>query len=185
MSDSAAASLDLTVRQAEDDDIPAIQAIYAHHVLHGVASFELEPPDQAEMQRRHAGTLASGLPFLVAEDRPGSGAILGFAYAASYRARPAYRWTLEDSVYVLPGAGGKGIGSALLSELITLCAGLGYRQMVAVIGDSANESSIRLHARHGFSDAGVLKAVGFKHGRWLDSVFMQLALGPGDETPPD
>lgn len=180
----AVAAPGLTVRPAEESDIPAIQAIYAHHVLHGVASFEVEPPDQAEMLRRRAGIVARGLPYLVAQDTPGSGAILGFAYAAPYRDRPAYRSTLEDSVYVLPGKGGKGIGSALLSELIARCTALGYRQMIAVIGDSANESSIRLHARYGFRDCGLLASVGFKHGRWLDSVFMQLALGAGDSTPP-
>lgn len=174
-----------TVRQGDENDIPAIQAIYAHHVLHGVASFELEPPDQAEMLRRRTDVLARGLPYLVAEDQPGSGAILGFAYAAPYRSRPAYHWTLEDSVYVLPGEGGRGIGSALLGGLIERCTALGYRQMIAVIGDSANAGSIRLHARHGFRDCGTLKAVGFKHGRWLDSVFMQLALGAGDSTPPE
>jgi phosphinothricin acetyltransferase len=125
-----------------------------------------------------------GLPYLVAEDRPGSGAILGFAYAAPYRARPAYRYTLEDSVYVLPGNGGRGIGSALLGVLIEICEGLGYRQMVAVIGDSDNAGSIRLHARHGFRDCGTLASVGFKHGRWVDSVFMQRPLGPGDGTLP-
>ena len=184
MSDAAAAP-DLTIRPAEETDIPTIQAIYAHHVLHGVASFEVEPPDQAEMLRRRAGIVARGLPYLVAQDTPGSGAILGFAYAAPYRDRPAYGNTLEDSVYVLPGEGGKGIGSALLDELITRCTALGYRQMIAVIGDSANEGSIRLHARYGFRDCGTLKAVGYKHGRWLDSVFMQLALGPGDSTPPE
>jgi L-amino acid N-acyltransferase YncA len=174
----------LTIRPAEPRDIPAIQAIYAHHVLHGIASFEEEPPDQAEMARRLADVLARGLPYLVAEDRPGSGAILGYAYAGPYRARPAYRFTLEDSVYVLPGKGGKGIGSTLLDELIRRCADLGYRQMVAVIGDSANEGSIRLHARHGFREIGVLASVGFKHGRWVDSVFMQRALGAGDATLP-
>jgi len=184
MSDALAAP-DLLVRGAEETDIPAIQAIYAHHVLHGVASFEVEPPDQAEMLRRRAGIVARGLPYLVAQDTPGSGAILGFAYAAPYRDRPAYRHTLEDSVYVLPGAGGKGIGTALLGELVRLCTALGYRQMIAVIGDSANEGSIRLHARHGFRNCGTLAAVGYKHGRWLDSVFMQLALGPGAGTPPE
>lgn len=185
MSEAVAVGAGLTVRRAEESDIPAIQAIYAHHVLHGVASFELEPPDQAEMLRRRADILARGLPYLVAEDPPGSGTILGFAYAAPYRNRPAYAWALEDSVYVLPGKGGKGIGSALLGELITRCTALGYRQMIAVIGDSANESSVRLHARHGFRDCGALTAVGFKHGRWLDTVFMQLALGPGERTPPE
>jgi phosphinothricin acetyltransferase len=182
--DSAGGLAGLTVRAAEADDVPAIQAIYAHHVLHGIASFEEEPPDHAEMSRRRADVLARGLPYLVAEDRPGSGAILGFAYAGPYRARPAYRYALEDSVYVLPGKGGRGIGSALLGALIERCAALGYRQMIAVIGDSANASSIRLHARHGFRNVGVLASVGFKHGRWVDSVFMQRALGPGDETLP-
>jgi len=175
----------LTIRPAEDGDVPAIQAIYAHHVLHGIASFEEEPPDQAEIARRMADVRARGLPYLVAEDRPGSGAILGYAYAGTYRARPAYRFTLEDSVYVLPGKGGKGIGSALLGELIDRCAALGYRQMIAVIGDSANHGSIRLHARHGFREVGVLHSVGFKHGRWVDSVYMQRPLGSGDGTLPD
>jgi phosphinothricin acetyltransferase len=110
--------------------------------------------------------------------------VLGFAYAGPYRSRPAYRFTLEDSVYVLPGEGGKGIGSALLGELIAQCEALGYRQMIAVIGDSANHGSIRLHARHGFRDCGILEAVGFKHGRWVDSILMQRALGAGSETLP-
>jgi phosphinothricin acetyltransferase len=182
--DDAGSLAGLTIRAAEAEDVPAIQAIYAHHVLHGIASFEEEPPDHAEMSRRRADVLARGLPYLVAEDRPGSGAILGFAYAGPYRARPAYRYALEDSVYVLPGKGGRGIGSALLGALIERCAALGYRQMIAVIGDSDNASSIRLHARHGFRNVGVLASVGFKHGRWVDSVFMQRALGPGDETLP-
>ena len=176
---------DFAIRPADTADIPAIQAIYAHHVLHGLASFEEEPPDQAEMRRRLADLQACGLPYLVAEDRPGSGAILGFAYAGPYRSRRAYRFTLEDSVYVLPGEGGKGIGSVLLGELIRHCEALGYRQMIAIIGDSANESSIRLHARHGFRDSGTLAAVGFKHGRWVDTVFMQRALGAGESTLPD
>jgi phosphinothricin acetyltransferase len=180
----AASAGGLTVRPAEPRDIPAIQAIYAHHVLHGIASFEEEPPEHDEMQRRMNDIRGRGLPYLVAEDRPGSGAILGFAYAAPYRARPAYRYTLEDSVYVLPGNGGRGIGSALLGVLIEICEGLGYRQMVAVIGDSDNAGSIRLHARHGFRDCGTLASVGFKHGRWVDSVFMQRPLGPGDGTLP-
>lgn len=175
----------VTIRAAEETDIPAIQAIYAHHVLEGLASFEEVPPDQAEMQRRFADIRTRSLPYLVAEDRPGSGAILGFAYVAPYRSRPAYRFALENSVYVLPGRGGKGIGSALLAVLIRQCEALGYRQMVAIIGDSANQRSIRLHVRHGFRDSGTLKSVGFKHGRWVDSVFMQLALGTGDTSPPD
>ena len=174
----------LTLRPAEITDIPTIQAIYAHHVLHGIASFEEDPPDQAEMKRRLTDITGRGLPYLVAEDRPGSGAVLGYAYATSYRARPAYRFTLEDSVYVLPGKGGKGLGSALLGELIARCERLGYRQMIAVIGDSANAGSIRLHARHGFREVGVLHSVGFKHGRWVDSVYMQRPLGAGDGTLP-
>ena len=169
------------VRPAREDDVPAIQAIYAHHVLHGIASFEEEPPTQAEMARRLADVTKRELPYLVAED---DGTVLGFAYAGPYRARPAYRFTLEDSVYVLPGAGGKGIGSALLSDLIARCEALGYRQMIAVIGDSENHGSIRLHARHGFREVGVLHAVGFKHGRWVDSVYMQRSLGDGDQSLP-
>ena len=176
---------DFTIRPADTADVPAIQAIYAHHVLHGLASFEEEPPDQAEMRRRLADLQARGLPYLVAEDQPGSGAILGFAYVGPYRSRRAYRFTLEDSVYVLPGKGGQGIGSALLGELIRQGEALGYRQMIAIIGDRANESSIRLHARHGFRDCGTLAAVGFKHGRWVDTVFMQRALGAGESTLPD
>jgi len=174
----------LIIRRAEAGDVPAIQAIYAHHVLHGVASFEEEPPDQAEMARRLDEVRGRGLPYLVAQEGPGSGAILGYAYAGPYRARPAYRYSLEDSVYVVPGKGRRGIGSALLAALIERCAALGYRQMIAVIGDSANEGSIRLHARHGFRTVGVLTSVGFKHGRWVDSVLMQRALGAGDETLP-
>jgi len=185
VSEAASPARDLTIREADAGDVPAIQAIYAHHVLHGIASFEEEPPDQAEMARRLAEVQARGLPYLVAEDRPGSGVVLGFAYAGPYRSRPAYRYALEDSVYVLPGKGGQGIGSALLGELIRRCEALGYRQMIAVIGDSANHGSIRLHARHGFRDCGTLASVGFKHGRWIDSVFMQRALASGDATLPE
>jgi L-amino acid N-acyltransferase YncA len=175
----------LTIRPAEAADVAAIQAIYAHHVLHGIASFEEQAPDEAEMARRLADVRARGLPYLVAEDRAGGGGILGYAYAAPYRARPAYRYSLEDSVYVRPGESGRGIGSALLGALIERCTALGFRQMIAVIGDSANAGSIRLHARHGFRTVGTLVAVGFKHGRWVDSVFMQRALGHGDKTLPD
>jgi phosphinothricin acetyltransferase len=185
MSGAAVVAAGPVVRGATETDIPAIQAIYAYHVLHGLASFEEEPPDQAEMMRRFVETRAKGLPYLVADDTAEGGGILGYAYAGSYRARRAYRFTLEDSVYVLPGAGGRGVGSALLVELIRQATTLGYRQMIAVIGDSANHASIRLHARHGFRHSGTLDSVGFKHGRWLDSVFMQLALGPGDQSVPD
>src|SRR3546814_18094167 len=134
------------------------------------------------MLRRLADVRARGLPYLVAEDRPGSGAVLGFAYAGPYRARPAYRYALEDSVYVLPGGGGRGIGSALLGALIERCTALGYRQMIPVIGASANAGSIRLHARHGLRDCGILPAVGFKHGPGVASVLLQqIGSGPGRE----
>lgn len=190
MSEAVSLSTAPLVRDATESDIPAIQAIYAHHVLHGAASFEEEPPDRAEMLRRFREIRAKGMPYLVADDpSEGGGAeggkVLGYAYAGPYRARRAYRFALENSVYVLPGAGGRGVGSALLGELVQRSAALGYRQMIAVIGDSANRASIRLHARHGFRECGTLRSVGFKHGRWLDSVFMQRALGAGDETLPD
>jgi phosphinothricin acetyltransferase len=168
------------LRAAADSDLPQVQAIYAHHVLHGIASFELEPPGVAEIAERRRAILERGLPYLVAaEDRR----VLGYAYAAPYRARPAYRLTLEDSVYIAAEAAGRGIGSALLGELIAQTTALGYRQMVAVIGDSGNAASIALHRRHGFREAGLLVAVGWKHGRWIDSVLMQRALGVGDSRP--
>ena len=184
MSDAAAGVKLPTVRLAGPEDVPEIQAIYAHHVLHGIASFEEQPPDEAEMHRRLADVPARGLPYLVAAEGTGKDGIVGFAYVGPYRSRPAYRYALEDSVYVRPGKGGRGVGSALLGELIRRCEGLGYRQMIAVIGDSANLGSIRLHARHGFRESGLLKSVGFKHGRWVDSVLMQRALGPGDTSLP-
>lgn len=185
MNETAGTLHGLAIRQAAQRDVAAIQAIYAHHVLHGLASFEEEPPNEAEMERRRTEVQGRGLPYLVAEDPEESSEVVGFAYAAPYRSRPAYRYALEDSVYVLPGKDGRGIGSALLRELIRLCEGLGYRQMIAVIGDRANQGSIRLHARCGFRDCGTLAAVGFKHGRWVDSVFMQRPLGPGDSSLPD
>jgi len=173
--------LPLTLRPAVPADMAAIAAIYAHHVLHGVASFEIEPPDAAEIGRRFGAIAARNLPCLVAET---DGTVIGYAYAARYRERPAYRYTVEDSIYVAPGAGGRGIGRALLGALVERCAALGYRRMIAVIGDSANVSSIGLHARLGFRVAGVLPSVGFKHGRWVDSVLMERALGEGDLAPP-
>ena len=184
-SSSGLPSLSIRIRAAEAADVAAIQTIYAHHVLHGLASFEEEPPSHAEMARRLADVQQRGLPYLVAEERPGSGAIFGYAYAGPYRARRAYRFAVENSIYVRPGAGGRGIGSALLAALIERCTALGYRQMIAVIGDSANAGSIRLHARFGFRPVGTLASVGFKHGRWVDTVLMQRALGPGDAALPD
>jgi phosphinothricin acetyltransferase len=169
-------------RAARQDDVPALTEIYAHHVRHGLASFEIEPPDAAEMARRHAHVVSLGLPYLVAEV---GGRVAGYAYAAPYRTRPAYRFTVEDSVYVHPERVGHGIGSLLLPALISACEKAGCRQMIAVIGDSENWSSIKLHEKFGFARIGVLPAVGWKFGRWVDSVLMQRALGPGAETRPE
>jgi phosphinothricin acetyltransferase len=170
------------IRPARAEDLAAIRDIYAHHVLHGLASFEEAPPDLGEIRRRYAEVCERGLPWLVAEE---AGEVSGYAYCAPYRTRPAYRYTLEDSVYVRDGRQGRGIGRMLLAELIARSGALGYRQMVAVIGDSANAASIRLHARLGFLRVGTLRSAGWKLGRWVDSVLMQRPLGPGDMTPPD
>jgi L-amino acid N-acyltransferase YncA len=169
------------VRDAARGDLAAIQAIYAHHVLHGLASFEEIPPDIEELRRRHADVTERGLPYLVAARHA---EVLGFGYCAPYRARSAYRYVLEDSVYVREGEGGQGLGSALLAELLARCERLGYRQVIAVIGDSANAASIALHAHFGFVRAGTLRSTGYKFGRWVDSVLMQRPLGTGDGTPP-
>lgn len=163
----------VVVREAVESDIPAITAIYRYHVLHGVASFEIDPPDAAEMSRRHAGVIAAGLPYLVAEHE---GRVIGYAYASPYRARPAYRNSVENSVYVDADHHGLGAGKALIRDLIERCRAAGRRQMIAIIGDSDNAASIGLHAAFGFRDVGTLTDVGFKHDRWLDSVIMQLAL---------
>ena len=171
-----------SIRDATEDDLATVQAIYAHHVNHGLASFEEVPPDIAEISRRRDMVRGQGLPYLVAKK---GGAVQGFAYASPFRNRSAYRYTVEDSVYVAPHALGSGVGSALLSELIERCTAGGYRQMIAVIGDSANQASIGLHAKHGFAQAGQMTAVGFKFGRWVDSVRMQRPLGPGDTTLPE
>jgi len=171
-----------TVRNATIADLEAVQAIYAYHVRHGLASFEEIPPDLAEMERRFRDITDRGLPYLVAEL---DGAARGYAYAGRYRTRPAYRYTLEDTVYVGPAHQGRGLGSALLAELVARCEGLGYRRMVAVIGDSANHASIRLHERLGFRTCGVIPSVGFKFGRWVDSVLMERPLGAGDTSLPD
>jgi phosphinothricin acetyltransferase len=170
-----------TIRPAALTDVPAIARIYAHAVDTGTASFELTPPDEAEMTRRMSGLLDGGFPYLVAEM---DGAIAGYAYAGPYRARPAYRFTVEDSVYVAPEAQGRGIGGALLPVLVDESAARGFRQMVAVIGDSEQAGSIALHARCGFYYVGTFPNVGFKFGRWLDTVLMQRALGPGATTAP-
>lgn len=171
----------LRVRDAAPGDMAAIQSIYAHHVLHGLATFEETPPPVEEMARRHADITGRGLPYLVAEL---DGAPAGYAYCALYRTRSAYRFTLEDSVYVRHDLAGRGLGSALLAELVRRAEALGYRQLVAVIGDSAHRASIALHARHGFLPVGTLRSTGFKFGRWVDSVLMQRPLGEGDATRP-
>ena len=172
---------EVQIRASRNDDLPAITAIYGHHVLHGSASFETEPPSLEEMRKRRADLLARGYPHLVAEDATG---IVGYAYAGPYRPRPAYRDTVENSVYLRPEAIGRGIGRLLLDALIGDCEVRGFRQMIAVVGDSGNVASIRLHERAGFELIGVLKSVGFKHGRWLDTVLLQHALGVGDGAPP-
>jgi phosphinothricin acetyltransferase len=169
------------VRLALVEDLPAIHAIYAHHVLHGLGSFEEEPPSLEELRGRFDEVAGRGLPYLVAEF---GGVVAGFGYCALYRARSAYRHALEDSVYVGQDVQGRGVGSALLSELIRRCEALGYRQLIAVIGDSAHTASLGLHQAHGFLRVGTLRSVGFKFGRWVDSVIMQRPLGAGDATRP-
>ena len=171
----------VAVRPAVARDLAAVHAIYSHAVLHGLASFEEEPPSLDEIRRRHQDVTGRSLPWLVAEL---GGAVAGYGYCAPYRARSAYRYALEDSVYVRPDLHGKGVGRAVLAELITRCEALGYRQIVAVIGDSANAASIKLHAAAGFLRVGTLRSVGFKFNRWVDSVLMQRPLGTGDGTPP-
>jgi phosphinothricin acetyltransferase len=161
--------------------LPAIQAIYAHHVANGLATFEEEAPSVQEMRRRYDEVTAKGLPYLAAD---AGGALAGYGYCTLYRARSAYRYSLEDSVYVRQDAVGRGVGRAILGELVRRCEGLGYRQIIAVIGDSANAASIGVHAGQGFLRVGTLRSSGFKFGRWVDSVLMQRPLGTGDGTPP-
>jgi L-amino acid N-acyltransferase YncA len=173
----------ISIRPVEASDLDAIQGIYAHHVLHGLASFEETPPDAAELARRWRAVIDAGLPYLCATGPAGS-AILGYAYAGPYRPRSAYRFTVEDSVYVAPELAGRGIGRALLGRLIDICTELGKRQMIAVIGDSGNTGSIALHRACGFDLVGTFRSIGFKHGCWVDSVLMQRALGPGDAVLP-
>lgn len=178
---SEASIVPITLRAVEDGDMAAITAIYRHHVLHGAASFETEPPLVKEMQRRCHVLLQQGYPYLVAEQ---GGEVRGYAYAGPYRPRAAYRDTVENSIYLRPDTIGRGIGSLLLAALVEACERIGYRQMVAVVGDSANTASIRLHQRHGFRLVGTLQSVGYKHGRWLDSVLLQRSLNVGDTVPP-
>ena len=173
---------DYTIRPSRDADVPGITAIYGYHVLHGVASFEETPPDAAEIARRRNEIVKRGLPYLVAErDKR----LIGYCYAGPFRPRVAYRFTVEDSVYVEAGEIGRGIGRALLEQVIARCSELGYRQMVAVIGGRETTGSIRLHEALGFSHIGVLPSVGYKFDRWVDIIMMQRQLGPGSDTLPD
>ncbi|HEY0835048.1 MAG TPA: GNAT family N-acetyltransferase [Azospirillum sp.] len=171
----------MVIRESQAADLARIQAIYAHHVLHGLASFEEEPPDVDELRRRRADVLGRGLPHVVAER---DGQVLGFAYAGPYRLRRAYRFTVEDSIYVAEDCRGQGVGRALLSAIIEGSTAAGCRQMIAVIGDSGNAASIGVHASLGFAQTGVLHSVGFKFGCWVDCVLMQRPLGPGDGSLP-
>ena len=173
--------MSLLVRPAAAADIPAITAIYGPAVLTGTASFEVDPPDQAEMLRRFEAITGAGYPYFVAEVE---GRIAGYAYASAYRTRPGYRFTVEDSVYIAPDAQGKGVGKALLERVVAKCRDDGFRLMIAVIGDSANFASITLHRRLGFRYCGTIHSVGYKFGRWLDSVVMELPLGEGDRSTP-
>lgn len=171
----------LDVRPSRDVDVAAIAAIYAHHVLHGVGSFEEIPPSVEEIGRRRGEIIARGLPYLVAERE---GRVVGYCYAGPFRPRSGYRFTLEDSIYVDPAEVGRGIGRALLTPVIEACEALGYRQMVAVIGGRETVASIRLHEALGFTHKGVFEMVGFKFGRWIDIVMMQRVLGAGSDTLP-
>ena len=169
------------VRDATESDIAAITAIYRPAVLQGTASFEVDPPDEAEMLRRFKEITQAAYPYFVAEVE---GSVVGFAYANAYRTRPAYRFTVEDSIYIAPEMQGKGIGRALLSAVIEACTAKGYRLIVAVIGDSRQYGSITLHRNAGFTFCGTIHSVGYKFGRWLDSVIMELHLGEGDTSNP-
>jgi L-amino acid N-acyltransferase YncA len=173
--------MSLLVRPAAAADIPAITAIYGPAVLTGTASFEVDPPDEAEMLRRFEAITGAGYPYFVADL---DGRVAGYAYASAYRTRPGYRFTVEDSVYVAPDAQGKGVGKALLERVVARCRDDGFRLMIAVIGDSANFASITLHRRLGFRFCGTIHSVGYKFGRWLDSVTMELPLGEGDRSMP-
>jgi len=178
---AASASTALHLRSAVASDLPAITALYAQEVRDHVATYEYAEPDEAEMTRRWQAVVAQGYPYLVAER---DGRFAGYAYASSYRTRDGYRWTVEDTVYVHPDFVGQRIGRALLQRLIDDCIALGLRQMVAVVGDVSNTASIALHERLGFRTVGVFHGLGRKQGRWLDTVQMQRALGPGDQSDP-
>ena len=169
------------IRPSSEQDLPAITRIYGHHVLHGTGTFETTPPSQADMAARRADVLGKGLPWLVVED---GDQVLGFAYANWFKPRPAYRFSCEDSIYMAPEAAGKGLGRALLAELLAALERAGVRKVMAVIGDSNNAGSVGVHRALGFEPAGVIANCGWKFERWLDIVLMQKSLGPGATTPP-
>ena len=172
------------IRAAREIDLDRITEIYADAVRHGTASYELEPPSRAEMGQRFAALNDKGFPYILAEEK--SGEVLGYAYAGPFRPRPAYRFVVEDSIYVAPEAKGKGVGRLLLQALVDEVGRLGFRQIIAVIGDGTPDSaSVRLHEKLGFRFSGRLEGSGYKHGRWLDTVFMQLSLNGGVGAPPD
>src|ERR1700731_1630462 len=171
----------VTICSCQEDHVAAITTIYAHHVLHGLASVETEPPSENEMRQRRLDIVSRNYPYLVAEC---AGEVVGYAYASPYRLRPAYRYTAENSIYLHRAWARRGMGRHLMAALLAECEARGLRQIVAVIGDSANSASIGLHKSLGFRKVGVLRSVGFKFGRWVDSVLMQRDLGAGDSTAP-
>ena len=170
------------IRPSSDADLPAITAIYAHHVLHGTGSFETEPPSVADMMARRADVLSKGLPYLVVEQ---DGKIAGFAYGNWFKPRPAYRYSVEDSIYMAPDRQGKGLGRALLAELMARFEAAGIRKVMAIIGDSANTGSVGIHLALGFTQVGIVDSCGWKFGAWRDIVIMQKPLGLGDTQPPN
>ncbi|MCD6665952.1 MAG: N-acetyltransferase family protein [Hydrogenophaga sp.] len=169
------------IRPSRDEDLDAITRIYAHHVLHGTGTFETTPPTRDEMAGRRADVLGKGLPWLVIEV---DGQVMGYAYGNWFKPRPAYRYSVEDSIYMAPESAGKGLGKLLLTELLAQCERAGVRKVMAVIGDSANAGSIGVHKALGFEQVGVVQSCGWKFGRWLDIVLMQKSIGQGDSTPP-
>lgn len=170
------------IRPSAESDLPAITRIYGHHVLHGTGTFETSPPSLEDMTARRADVLAKGLPWLVVEE---AGEVLGYAYGTWFKPRPAYRFSVEDSIYLAPEAAGQGLGRALLAELLVTLERAGCRRVMAVIGDSSNAGSIGVHKALGFDEVGVVRSCGWKFGRWLDIVIMQRAIGEGDRTPPE
>ncbi|MCM3562407.1 MAG: GNAT family N-acetyltransferase [Hydrogenophaga sp.] len=170
------------IRPSRDDDVAAITRIYAHHVLHGTGTFETTPPTEAEMAQRRADVLGKNLPWLVLEDDDGQ--VIGYAYGNWFKPRPAYRFSVEDSIYLAPEAAGRGLGRLLLAELVAVLERSGIRKVMAVIGDSDNAGSVGVHRALGFEHVGTVKACGWKFGRWLDIVLMERAIGEADRTPP-